>query len=32
VLAIHRKPFAPQELTQQRAEFRVIVDQQDVHG
>jgi hypothetical protein len=27
VLALHRKPFALQELTQQRAKLRVVIDQ-----
>ena len=32
VLAIHGKSLALQEFGEQRAEFGVVIDQQDVHG
>ena len=31
VLALHGEAFAVQEFAQQPAEFRVIIDQKDVH-
>jgi hypothetical protein len=32
VLAIHRETFASEEFTEQSAQLRVVVDQQEVHG
>jgi hypothetical protein len=32
VLAIHREAFAFEKFTEQSAQLRIVVDQQEVHG